>query len=239
MISKLNKSIAIAAAAFTVLFFCAYTAFRAKTDFPTLKLNKNARIFLLGGNLGSRMMYYDHFETEMQLRYADSALYFRNMCDPGSSPGFRPNAGRPSPWAFPGAEKFQTELANTSEKQGHFETDDQWLTRLKADVIITFFGYSESFAGKEGLENYKGELDAFIKYTLSQKYNGAKAPQLCIVSPVAFEDLSAKHHLPDGKKINENLALYTAAKRLQQKTRFFLLMLSARQKNGMTKVKKI
>ncbi len=161
--------------------------------------------------MGSRMMYYDHFETEMQLRYADSALYFRNMCDPGSSPGFRPNAGRPSPWAFPGAEKFQTELANTSEKQGHFETDDQWLTRLKADVIITFFGYSESFAGKEGLENYKGELDAFIKYTLSQKYNGAKAPQLCIVSPVAFEDLSAKHHLPDGKKINENLALYTAA----------------------------
>jgi putative membrane-bound dehydrogenase-like protein len=157
------------------------------------------------------MLNYDHFETEMQLRYPDSALLFRNLCDPGSTPGFRPNAGRESPWAFEGAEKFQTELANPSEKKGHFETDDQWLSRLKADVIVTFYGYSESFAGKEGLLRYKDELNAFIKHTLHQQYNSTTAPQLAIVSPVAFEDLSAKYDLPDGKKINENLLLYTEA----------------------------
>ena len=136
------------------------------------------------------MMNFGHFETEMQLRYPDSLLFIRNMCDGGNTPGFRPHSGRVSPWAFPGAEKFQTELATNSGSEGHFETEDQWLTRLKADIIIAFFGYNESFQGKEGLENYKAELDAFIKHTLSQKYNGESAPQLAIVSPIAFEDLS-------------------------------------------------
>lgn len=159
------------------------------------------------------MMNFGHFETEMHMRYPDSALFIRNMCDGGDTPGFRPHSGRKSPWAFPGAEKFQTELAHPSGSQGHFETPDEWLTRLEADVILAFFGYNESFRGKEGLENYKGELDAFIKYTLNQKYNGEGPVQLAIISPIAFEDLSATHDLPDGKKENENLEMYTRAMR--------------------------
>jgi mono/diheme cytochrome c family protein/glucose/arabinose dehydrogenase len=143
------------------------------------------------------------------VRYPDNSLYIRNMCDGGDTPGFRPHASRNLPWAFPGAEKFQTEYATNSNSEGHFDSPDQWLTRLKTDVIVAFFGYSESFQGKEGLENYKAELDAFIKYTLSQKYNGVSAPQLAIVSPIAFEDLSSKFDLPNGKKENVNLALYT------------------------------
>jgi mono/diheme cytochrome c family protein/glucose/arabinose dehydrogenase len=182
-----------------------------QTNSPALKIKKGSHIVLIGNNLGSRMMNYGHFETEMHLRYPDSLLYIRNMCDGGNTPGFRPHAGRVSPWAFPGAEKFQTELANYSDSQGHFESEDQWLTRLKADVIIAFFGYSESFEGKSGLATYKAELDAFIKHTLSQKYNGQSAPQLAIVSPIAFEDLSKKMDLPDGKKENINLAMYAEA----------------------------
>ncbi|MEP7259154.1 MAG: PVC-type heme-binding CxxCH protein [Flavitalea sp.] len=165
----------------------------------------------MGNNLGSRMMNFGHFETEMQLRYPDSLLYIRNMCDGGNTPGFRPHSGRPSPWAFPGAEKFQTELARNSDSQGFYETPDEWITRHKADIIIAFFGFNESFQGKEGLDNYKAELDAFIKHTLSQKYNGSSAPQLAVVSPIAFEDLSKNADLPDGKKENANLSLYTEA----------------------------
>ena len=157
------------------------------------------------------MMNFGHFETELHLRYPDSLLFIRNMCDGGNTPGFRPHASRVSPWAFPGAEKFQTELAHYSDSQGHFETEDQWLTRLKADIIIAFFGFNESFQGKEGLQNYKDELDAFIKHTLSQKYNGETPPQLVIVSPIAFEDLSEKFDLPNGQKENANLELYTEA----------------------------
>ncbi len=166
-------------------------------------------MILLGNNLGSRMMNYGLFETEMQVRYPDHQLYIRNMCDPGDTPGFRPRSSRFAPWAFPGAEKFQTEYANPSDSQGQFESPDEWLTRLKTDAIIAFFGYNESFQGKEGLANYKAELDAFIKWTLKQKYNGTTTPQLAIVSPIAFEDLSSTYDLPNGKRENENLALYT------------------------------
>ena len=174
-------------------------------------LNKGASIVLIGNNLGSRMTRFGHFETELHVRYPDSLLLIRNMCDPGDTPGFRPHSGRNSPWAFPGAEAFQSELATPSGSEGHFESPDEWLTRLQADVIIAFFGYNESFEGPEGLERFKGELDAFIRHTLGQKYNGSTPVQLAVISPVAFEDLSALKDVPKGEKENENLRLYTRA----------------------------
>ena len=211
-IKKFNiKKLAIA----ILLCPIGFSAFQFNTSSP-LKINKGAHIVLLGNNLGSRMLNYDYFETELQVRYPGDSLIVRNMCDGGDTPGFRPHASRFSPWAFPGAEKFrqrptETELATNSGSEGHFETPDQWLTRLQADVIVAFFGYNESFQGKAGLANYKAELDAFINHTLSQKYNGSNAPQLVIVSPIAFEDLSATYDLPNGKTENENLSLYADA----------------------------
>ena len=179
----------------------------------TLELKKGNNIVLIGNNLGSRMMNFGHFETELQLRYPDSLLIIRNMCDGGNTPGFRPHSSRNSPWAFPGAEKFQTELAEPSGSIGHFETEDEWLNRLQADIIIAFFGYNESFQGKKGLENYKAELHAFIQHTLNQKYNDETIPQLALVSPIAFEDLTDKMDLPNGVEENKNLAMYTQAMR--------------------------
>ena len=184
------------------------------TDFPNaapLSLETGTRIVLLGNNLGSRMMNYGHFETEMHVRYPAYELVIRNMSDGGNTPGFRPHSGRNSPWAFPGAEQFQDENAQPSGSIGHLETPDEWLTLLEADAIIAFFGYNESFEGPAGVDNYKAELDAFVKHTLTQSYNGTEAPQLALVSPIAFENLSALHDLPDGKAENRNLALYTNA----------------------------
>ena len=98
------------------------------------------------------MMHYGHFETELQLRYPDSLLFVRNLGDGGNTPGFRPHSARVSPWAFPGAKDFYTELAENSDSQGHFPSPDEWLTHLEADVIIAFFGYNESFQGEAGAE---------------------------------------------------------------------------------------
>ena len=207
---NIRKTIRIVFTTTLGLILASIFGFRC-TQSPLVKVKKSAHIILIGNNLGARMMDFGYFETELHLRFPDSLLYVRNMCDAGNTPGFRPHSGRPSPWAFPGAEKFQTELATSPNSQGFYESPDEWITRHKADIIIAFFGYNESFQGKEGLENYKGELDAFIKHTLSQKYNGASAPQLVIVSPIAFEDLSKKFDLPDGKNENANLKLYADA----------------------------
>ncbi|WP_192346119.1 PVC-type heme-binding CxxCH protein [Algoriphagus sp. Y33] len=183
------------------------------TQKETIELKPNARIALIGNNLGSRMMDYGSFETEMQLRNPDKNLYIRNLSDPGDTPGFRPRSGTNDPWAFPGADAFQDEYATLSGSEGHLEKPDEWLTRLQIDIIISFFGYNESFQGVDGLENYKAELDAFIKHTLRQKYHDTLSPQLVIVSPIAFEDLSEKIDVPNGKTENENLNLYTVAMR--------------------------
>lgn len=122
-----------------VVIAIALSAFQfAQSDPTALKLKKGSHIILIGNNLGSRMMNYGHFETEMQLRYPDSMLYIRNMCDGGDTPGFRAHSSRSIPWAFPGAEKFQTEYAKNSNSEGFFDSPDAWIGNHKADIIIAF-----------------------------------------------------------------------------------------------------
>lgn len=182
-----------------------------------IPLQSGARLILLGNGLASRMVLFPHFETELHRRNAGKKIIIRNLGNEGDTPAFRPHSGRPNPFAFPGGEKYY-KLSDTKDRNGgehrgvgFFETPDQWLTRLKADVIVAFFGLNESFAGAAGLDAFKAELTDFVRHTLAQRYNGQAAPRLALVSPIAFEDLSATHGTPAGQVENANLALYTAA----------------------------
>lgn len=186
--------------------------------FPVLaapiELEKDSRIVLIGNGLGSRMMQFGLFETNLHLQHPEKNLFIRNMCDEGDTPGFRPHSARPSPWAFPGAEKFHPPLSTAKDTwgsghtgSGSMPTPDEWLADLKPDILIAFFGYNESFDGKPGLENFEGELRGFIRHTRSRKYNGSSAPTLALVSPTAFENGDTDH----GRAVNANLALYAAA----------------------------
>ncbi|MDG1279167.1 MAG: HEAT repeat domain-containing protein [Algoriphagus sp.] len=201
MTSKINFSLFLIILVAGISFQC--------TEKKTLDLAQNTRLALVGNNLPSRMMNYGTFETELYLRYPEKDLIIRNMGDPGDTPGFRPRSGTNDPWAFPGAADYQDEYATPSGSEGFLGKPDEWLTRLKADVVIGFFGFNESFQGEAGLENFKAELDAWIKHSLRQKYNGDTIPQLAIVSPIAMEDLSEKIDVPDGKAQNELIELYT------------------------------
>lgn len=176
-----------------------------------VSFNKDDHISLIGNNLCSRMMNFGYFETEIQAKFPDSTLYIRNMCDGANTPGFRPHSGRPHPWAFSGAEAFYDEYTQNSNSVGHLESEDEWLTKHKTDIIIAFFGYNESFNGEAGLENFKSELTAFIDHTKAQKYNGETTPELILVSPIAFENLTTKYDLPSGESQNQNLAMYASA----------------------------
>lgn len=185
----------------------AATATRAQSIAPPVK---GERIVFIGNGLAEREVYFGRLETEFHLRYPDRELIVRNMGRPGDTPGFRPHPARNSQWAFPGAEKFHPQLT-THTGEGFFPSPDQWLTHLKADTIVAFFGLNESYDGPAKVENFAAELAALVRHTLSKAYNGTTAPRLVLVSPIAFEDLSATRDLPDGRKENENLALYTAA----------------------------
>ena len=193
-----------------VIFFGGFGISGCSTS-DKLAVDQGMRISLIGNNLGARMMHYGFFETEVHLKFPDSLLVIRNLCDGGNTPGFRPHSGRNEPWAFPGAAQFQGDLAQKSGSEGHFETPDQWLDRLDTDLIIGFFGFNESFEDSSGLALFMDELHAFITHTQAQKYNGHKAPSLVLVSPIAFQDLSKTEDLPDGIEINRRLKMYTQA----------------------------
>ncbi len=182
---------------------------------------KSERIVLIGNGLAERDVYYHRIETELALRYPEHALFFRNLGHVGDTPGFRPHPSRSSQWAFPGAEKFHPGL-KIHRGEGFFPTPDQWLTHLKADTLVAFFGYNESFDGPAKVANFEAELAAWVQHTLSKAYNGQTAPRVVLVSPIAYENQSAKRDLPDGVKENLNLALYTKAIR------------SVAQKHGLT-----
>jgi hypothetical protein len=167
-------------------------------------------VVFIGNGLAERDVYYSRMETELQLRFPDRKLIVRNMGRPGDTPGFRPHPARVSQWAFPGAERYRPEFKSHNGK-GFFPTPDQWLTHLKADTIVAFFGYNESFDGPERVGNFEAELDAWVRHSLGFAYNGTSAPRIVLVSPIAFENLSATRDLPNGAKENANLKLYAAA----------------------------
>lgn len=171
---------------------------------------QNERIVLIGNGLGERMVDHPYMEARLQMSHPEMNLYMRNMCRPGDTPGFRPHPSRKSQWAFPGAEAFHQQHQRHAG-DGFHPTPDQWLADLKPDTLIAFFGYNESFDGPDGIANFRGELDAWIKHTQAQRYNGKTAPRVVVVSPIAFENLSKSRDLPDGRAENANLALYTQA----------------------------
>ena len=113
---------------------------------------------------------------------------------------------------FPGAKELvKEEYRIDSLSEGHFESPDQWLTRLRTDTIVAFFGYNSSFDGETGLDRFRQELEGFVKHTLTRRYNGYGPPRLVLVSPTAFEDKPRDFDGPDGAVINHNLEIYTQA----------------------------
>jgi putative heme-binding domain-containing protein len=142
-------------------------------------------ISIIGNTLADRMQHDGWLETVLQARFPQHNLVIRSLGFSGDELTFR-------------------------LRSADFGTPDQWLTRTKADVVFAFFGYNESFAGKEGLETFKKDLDAFIKHTLASKYNGKSGPRLVLFSPIAMEAPKGRD-LPDPSATNDRLNLYAEA----------------------------
>ena len=164
-----------------------------------LELKKGSRIVLVGNGLGSRMVQYGFFETQLHLQHPEKNLFIRNMCDEGNTPGFRPHSARSTPWAFPEADKFHPPLSKATDRwrsghtgNGRMPSPDEWLTKLKPDIIIGFFGYSKSFPDEGRIDSFEAELRAWVHHTQTQKYNGQSAPQIALVSPITFKPRGAE-----------------------------------------------
>jgi len=150
-----------------------------------LELQSGDRICLFGNALGERMQHHNYWETLLHQRFPDKELVVRNLCFPGDEPDIR-------------------------IRSENFGTPDDHLAYCNANVILYFFGLNESFAGPEGVDEFKSKMTALIKDNLDQKYDGDQTPRIVLVSPIAFEE-TGREPLPGGEAENANLELYTNA----------------------------
>ncbi|MEM6259623.1 MAG: PVC-type heme-binding CxxCH protein [Planctomycetota bacterium] len=92
-------------------------------------------------------------------------------------------------------------------------TEEFYLKRHGADVVIMCYGMSESFDGLEGANKFRDDLAKRVDTHLAAKYNGASAPKIVLVSPIAHEDLG-NPNLPTGGAVKERntvLQMYAEA----------------------------
>ena len=168
----------------------------------TFQLREKDHIAIIGNTLAERLQYDGWLETMLHARFPKHDLVIRNLGFSGDEVATRlrsKNFGTPDEW-----------LAGVGEPIGGYNENRFEKTNTRADVIFAFFGYNESFAGKEGVEAFKAQLTEFITHTLAQRYNGKSAPRLVLFSPIAHEDVG-NPNLPDGKANNVRLEMYTRA----------------------------
>lgn len=172
---------------------------------PLLELSEGDRIVIIGNTLAERMQYFNHFETRLHALFPDKKLVVRNL-------------------------GFSADTVNLRLRSQDFDDHGHTLYDHEPDVILAFFGFNESFAGPDGVEQFKADLKTFVEQIRQYQYpytnfprgsdkantvDGegeapAEPPQIVLFSPTPFEN-RGKRTLPDGKAQNKNLELYTAA----------------------------
>ncbi|MGO8701635.1 MAG: HEAT repeat domain-containing protein [Limisphaerales bacterium] len=148
-------------------------------------LKPGDHVAFIGNGLADRFQHSGWLETYLYDKYPDCDLVFRNLAVPAD------------------------EVALRHRPEG-FGSPDDWLTKVQADVIFAFFGFNESFRGKDGLDKFKTDLDSFLKTTLEKNYSGKGHPRIVLFSPIANER-QQDPNIPDPAANNANLLEYTTA----------------------------
>ncbi|MEW4486570.1 PVC-type heme-binding CxxCH protein [Thalassoglobus sp. JC818] len=161
------------------------TAPRAKATSPRpttlpLKLNPDDRIALIGNSLLEGTQNYGNLEALLHQKFPEHKLIVRNLAWSADTPDLQP---RPE----------------------NFADLDQHLTHEEVDVIFAAYGFNESFAGDEGLEDFRDSLTKHIQHLQSHAFNGESGPQIVLVSPIACENIE---NVPAADMNNKNLAKY-------------------------------
>lgn len=159
----------------------------ASTSAAQFQFNQGDHVCLVGNALGERMQHQNWFETLLHANLGEKQLTVRNLCFPGDEPFHR-------------------------ERSMDFGSPDSHLTHSKASVVMYFFGFNESFAGKGGVARFQADMERLIRETRKKSYDGKTKARVIVVSPIAFENTHDRN-LPTGEVQNRNLKLYTEAMR--------------------------
>ncbi|MCH2378834.1 MAG: GDSL-type esterase/lipase family protein, partial [Pedosphaera sp.] len=153
------------------------------TGAAQLELKKGDHIVLLGNTLAERMQHHGWLESYVQAALPKHELVFRNH-------------------------GFSGDKVNSRPRNKGFINPHEYLKISKADVILAFFGYNESYDNNPS--GYEKELLKWIDETQKQNYSGKGAPRIVLFSPISHEDLNDPN-LPNGRANNARLVKYAAA----------------------------
>jgi putative heme-binding domain-containing protein len=154
----------------------------AQPNAAMVELKPGDHVAYIGNTLADRMQHDGWLEARMQAIFPVHNLVFRNLGYP--------------------ADEVKDRI-----RADNFGSQDQWLTKVEADIVFGFFGYNEAFDGEDGLAAFEQQLTEMLDGMLKQQYNGESAPRIVMFSPIAHENLHSPH-LPDGSDNNRNLELY-------------------------------
>ncbi|MCA9170327.1 MAG: dehydrogenase, partial [Planctomycetales bacterium] len=160
---------------------------RCTSAIAEIELPQGAHICIVGNTLADRMQHDGYLEATLQHDFPTHQLVIRNL-------------------------GFSGDELTLRLRSAGFGSPDEHLTAQQADVVFTFFGYNESFAGTAGLDAFRQSLREYLQHLQSTNFNGANPPQVVVVSPIAHEDLQSPD-LPDGTVNNARLEAYVAAMR--------------------------
>jgi len=152
---------------------------------PKLDLKDGDHIAIIGNTLADRMQHDGWLETYIYSANPKKDLVFRNLAVAGDEVAFR-------------------------HRDENFGSPDTWLTKVKADVVMAFFGFNESFGGDAKLEKFKADLDKFLKQTKATNYSGKGSPTIVLFGPIANEKMSDPN-MPDPTANNQRIEKYSAA----------------------------
>ena len=144
------------------------------------------RIAIVGNTFADQLRNHGYLETLLLNHTRDNPVSIRNLGWGG-------------------------DMLSARDRPTGFPSEESTLSAHKTDVIIACFGMGESFAGEKGIDEFKGQVQAFIKSHEGKKYNGTSEVRLVLVSPIACEErgnLSPAHD----KRLGE-LRTYTQAMR--------------------------
>ena len=147
----------------------------------------NDVVAIYGNGLADRMQHDPWVETVLQSQLKGMNVSFRNM-------------------------SFSGDMVNKRPRNQGFTNDAEYLQHVAPDVVFSFYGYNESFAGPGGADAYQAELVKLVQRYSELRREQGKDLRFVLFSPIAYQN-TGDRNLPDGIELNTNLAAYTDATR--------------------------
>lgn len=126
-------------------------------------LRPGDRVALIGNCLVERLQHDGGFEALLHASLPGHELVVRNL-------------------------GFSADEVAVRQRTAGFGSQDEWLARVRASVVVAAFGFNESFGGEAGLPKFRGDLAELLDHFAQQRFDGVAPPRVVLLSPIAWED---------------------------------------------------